>query len=122
MGAFQKAKPVNVSSTTESGVMNNIDKKMANYGEGSRRVIQIFYKGGGGHVFNVERQNGKTVYIEAQTGKIKNFKKTLNSVRTEKVALVRTDKLKFSERAKNFVTPRKSDIIKNRRRVNYDCL
>lgn len=103
MGAFQNAKPVNVSAKTEAGVMKNIDDKMANYGNGSRGVIQIFYKGGGGHVFNVERQNGKTVYVEAQTGKIKDFKTTLKSVRTEKVALVRTDKLKFSERAKNFV-------------------
>lgn len=107
MGAFQNANPTNVSATTERGVMNNIDAKMANYGDGSRGVIQIFYKGGGGHVFNVERQNGKTVYVEAQTGRIKNFADTLTHVRTEKVALLRTDNLKFSERAKNFVTPAK---------------
>lgn len=107
MGAFQGAKPKNVSSSTEQGVMNNIDKQMASYGDGSRGVVQIFYKGGGGHVFNVERQHGKTVYVEAQVGRIKNFKETLTHVRTERVALVRTDNLKFSERAKNFVTPSK---------------
>lgn len=107
MGAFQNAKPKNVSASTEKGVMDNIDNQMKNYGEGSRGVVQIFYKGGGGHVFNVERKNGKTQYIEAQTGKVKNFQKTLNDVKTDRVALVRTDNLKFSDRAKNFVTSRK---------------
>ena len=81
---------------------------MKNFGEGSRGVVQIFYKGGGGHVFNVERKNGKTTYVEAQAGKIKDFAKTLKNVHTDRVALVRTDNLKFSDRAKNFVTSRKS--------------
>ena len=103
MGAFKGAKPEKVGAKTESGVMKNIDNKMSGYGDGSRGVVQIFYKGGGGHVFNVERQNGKTVYVEAQTGKIKNFQKTLGSVRTDSVVLVRTDNLKFSDRAKNYV-------------------
>lgn len=110
MGAFQDAKPVNVSATgrnAQKGVMNNIDNQMKNYGEGSRGVVQIFYKGGGGHVFNVERKNGKTQYIEAQTGKVKDFANTLKNVKTNKVALVRTDNLKLSDRAKNFVTPKK---------------
>lgn len=108
MGAFQDAKPKNVSASTEQGVLNNIDKQMKNYGEGSRGVVQIFYKGGGGHVFNVERKSGKTQYIEAQTGKVKDFGKTLKNVKTNRVALVRTDNLKFSDRAKNFVTPSKT--------------
>ena len=107
MGAFQDAKPVNVSSSTEGGVMNNINDKMASYGDGARGVVQIFYKGGGGHVFNVERQGGRTVYVEAQTGRIKNFERTLRSVDTSMVALVRTDNLKFSDRARNFVTQSK---------------
>ena len=110
MGAFQDSKPVNVSASgrnAESNVMNNIDSQMKNYGEGSRGVVQIFYKGGGGHVFNVERKNGKTQYIEAQTGKVKDFANTLKNVRTDRVALVRTDNLKLSDRAKNFVTPKK---------------
>lgn len=104
MGAFQGADPVNVSGHTGKAVMNNIDNQMKNYGEGSRGVVQIFYKNGGGHVFNVERKNGKTNYIEAQTGKVKDFGSTLQNVKVGNVALVRTDNLKFSDRAKNFVT------------------
>ena len=104
MGAFQDAKPVNVSAKSASGAISNIDSKMASFGEGSRGVVQIFYKGGGGHVFNVERQAGKTMYIEAQTGKVKDIGSTMKHVKTDKVSLVRTDNLKFSDRAKNFVT------------------
>lgn len=104
MGAFQDAKPKNVSASTGSGVLRNIDKQMSDYGEGSRGVVQIFYKSGGGHVFNVERKNGKTYYIEAQAGKVKDIGFTMRHVKTEKVALVRTDNLKFSDRAKNFVS------------------
>lgn len=107
MGAFRDANPVNVSAGSEKGVLNNIDSQMKNFGEGSRGVVQIFYKGGGGHVFNVERKNGKTQYIEAQTGRVKNFADTLKHVKTGNVALVRTDNLKLSDRAKNFVTSRK---------------
>lgn len=104
MGAFKDAEPVNVSANNGRGVMNNIEKQMASYGDGSRGVVQIFYKGGGGHVFNVEQKNGKTQYIEAQTGKVKDFANTLQNVKTRRVALVRTDNLQFSDRAKNFVT------------------
>lgn len=107
MGAFQDAKPVNVSSTNSNGVMNNIQNQMANYGNGSRGVVQIFYKGGGGHVFNVEQQNGKTIFIEAQSGRIKDMGAVMNFVRPDRVALVRTDNLKFSDRAKRFVTPKR---------------
>ena len=110
MGAFKGAEPVNVSAkgqhgaNAEKAVLNNIDNQMKKYGDGSRGVVQIFYKNGGGHVFNVERKNGKTHYIEAQAGEVKNFGKTLQNVKTGKVALVRTDNLKLSDRAKNFVT------------------
>ena len=106
MGAFQDAKPVDVSAKSGGGVMNNIDSQMKNYGDGARGVVQIFYKSGGGHVFNVERKDGKTYYIEAQSGRVKDFGKTLQNVKTDRVALVRTDNLKFSDRAKNFVMPK----------------
>lgn len=107
MGAFRDAKPVNVSAKSENGVMSNIENQMASYGNGSRGVVQIFYKGGGGHVFNVEQANGKTYYVEAQSGRIKDFARVLRSVDTGNVALVRTDNLRFSERMKDFVEPSK---------------
>ncbi|MBR2683019.1 MAG: hypothetical protein IKE22_07135, partial [Atopobiaceae bacterium] len=60
----------------------------------------------GGHVFNVENQGGRIVYVEAQTGRIKNIGSTMSHVRTNSVNLVRTDNLRISERAKRFVIQR----------------
>lgn len=102
-GAFQKSKLESVGAKTSQGVIDNIEKRMTDFGPGSRAVIQIFYKGGGGHVFNVENVGGKVVYIEAQTGKVKNIQNTLSMVHTGDVNFVRTDNLRISERAKRFV-------------------
>lgn len=105
-GAFKGAKTINVGAKTEPGVISNIENTMKSYGSGSRAVVQIFYKSGGGHVFNVENDCGRIVYVEAQTGKMKSIKQTMRSVDTASVNLVRTDNLNISERAKNFVTRR----------------
>lgn len=107
-GAFQGAKTVDVSAkgnnpAAEQKVMDNIAAKMREYGNGARAVVQILYRGGGGHVFNVENQNGYISYVEAQVGKIKDMAKTMGHVRTDAVNLVRVDNLKVSERAKQFV-------------------
>jgi len=105
-GAFQNAKTVNVGSKTAEGVISNIESRMRSFGSGSRAVVQIFYKGGGGHVFNVENQRGRIVYVEAQSGKMKNMTRTMKSVDASTVNLVRTDNLRISERARNFVAKR----------------
>ena len=51
-------------------------------------------------------QHGRMVYVEAQRGKMRSIRKTLGSVVTESVNLVRTDNLRLSDRAKNFVVKR----------------
>ena len=107
-GAFKNAKTENVgvrgnNSRAEKEVIQNIENKMHGYGNGSRAVIQILYRGGGGHVFNVENQNGRVTYVEAQTGQIKDIAKTMTSVKTDSVNIVRVDNLRVSERAKKFV-------------------
>ena len=109
-GAFQNAKTENVgvkgnNPGAEKQVMQNIADKMHGYGDGSRAVIQILYRGGGGHVFNVENQGGRIVYVEAQTGKIKDMARTMMSVKTDSVNIVRVDNLRLSDRARNFVEP-----------------
>lgn len=109
-GAFQNAKTESVGASTGSGVMENITKKMQQYGNGARAVVQIFYNRGGGHVFNVENDNGRVVYIEAQAGKLKDRdmqELMTNRVRTGDVNIVRVDNLRISDRARNFVRPRK---------------
>lgn len=109
-GAFKNAKTENVGATGNNAVdkvMQNISDKMKQYGSGSRAVIQVLYNRGGGHVFNVENQGGRIVYVEAQSGKIKDVKSTLQTVKTNSVNIVRTDNLKLSDRAKNFVHTKK---------------
>lgn len=98
-GAFQGAKAESVSAKTSSAVNNKINAKMASYGDGSRAVIGVQWKNGsGGHVFIAERKNGTTYLIDPQVGG-RYSSKVFNEVDTSRVRLVRTDNLKFSNRA-----------------------
>lgn len=104
-GAFQKASPENVGGRTTSNIVNNIEKRMKSFGDGARGVVSVTYKKSNrGHVFNVEQRKGRTYFVDAQTGErmwIDNFMKIVNR---STVTLTRTDNLRISERAKNFVT------------------
>lgn len=110
-GAFKNAKRESVSGKTAKQVEQNIEKKMSEYGNGSRAVVAIQYKdGSGGHVFNIERKGGKTMYVEAQAGGKYKPSAILAKAKPESVSIVRTDNLKVSDRAKKSVTP--ADAIK----------
>lgn len=107
-GAFRDAKTINVGARgndkkAEKKVISNIESQMKSFGDGARGVVQIFYRGSGGHVFNVENVGGKIRYIEAQRGTMKDIAGTMSTVDTNSVNLVRTDNLRISDRAKNFV-------------------
>jgi len=109
-GAFRGAKNVNVGEpgntpAAERAVIANIEKQMREYGGGSRAVVQVFYRGGGGHVFNIENDRGRIIWVEAQTGEMKNIERTMQHVDTGSVNLVRLDNLRVSDRAKEFVRP-----------------
>ena len=106
--AFREAKVESVGAAgnnarAENRVIQNIADKMRSYGDGARAVVQIFYRGGGGHVFNVENNGGRIVYAEAQAGYMKDIAATMKHVKTESVNLVRTDNLRISDRIKRFV-------------------
>lgn len=109
-GAFQHAKTEDVSGRSIDAVLQNITNKMHGYGNGSRAVIQIFYTQGGGHVFNVENQGGRVTFIEAQAGHLKDseIRDVLAATRLGTVNIVRTDNLRISDRAKNFVHQRRA--------------
>lgn len=111
--AFRKAKSVRVGINGDNDaavnvVQTNIEKKMKKYGNGSRAVISVTWKGGtDGHVFNVENEHGKIIYRDAQSGRTVNIKGTLATAQTRNVNLVRTDNLRISDRAKLLVTRRR---------------
>ncbi|MBE5969752.1 MAG: hypothetical protein E7242_05910 [Lachnospiraceae bacterium] len=104
-GAFKNAKTENVSGKNAKAVQSNIENKMSQYGNGSRAVVAIQWSDGKGHVFNVERQSGKTYYVDAQIGAKYNPATLFAKVKTNSVKLVRTDNLKFSDRMKKSVEP-----------------
>lgn len=112
-GAFRHAKTDNVLGKNAAATVDNIVKKMKEYGNGSRAVVEFIRSGGGGHVVNVENKNGKVVFVEAQTklssysGNGRTYSRSgieaQMSSKPKHVALTRTDNLQVSHRAKEFV-------------------
>ena len=59
-----------VGSRSQGKTVSNLDSAMASYGEGSRAVVYVTWKGGrSAHVFNAERVGNHTEYFDAQTGR-----------------------------------------------------
>ena len=48
--------------------LNDIEKAMKSYGDGSRAEVYVQWKNGGAHVFVAEQVRGKTVFIDPQSG------------------------------------------------------
>lgn len=109
MGAFKGAKPERVGSTSVAKTQQNLESKMKSYGNGSRAIMQVQWKGGGGHVLNVVQKNGKTYYYDGQIGVKYNASDLFKAIKTTNTQLVRTDNLKFSDRAKKSImkTPKR---------------
>jgi len=108
-GAFQGAKPESVKAKNAEGVVKNIQDKMRAFGNGSRGVVSITYKGKRiGHVFNVEQRGKTTYFVDAQTGDRIRAKEFFKITDTSTVTLTRTDNLKISDRARQFVTSENS--------------
>lgn len=100
MGAFQGAKPDKIRSTPSA-----LMAKMKEYGNGSRAVLQVVWKGGrSGHVINVEYRNGRILLFDPQIGKRYNASEFMAAVKPDKTQLIRVDNLKISDRAKKSVT------------------
>ena len=107
-GAFQHSKITKVGvdgrkANAQQQTISNIETNMKTWGSGSRAVVQVFWKGGGGHVFNVENDRGRMVYVDAQTHKRVNINEYMSQAYTGDVNLIRTDNLRISNRARKFV-------------------
>ena len=108
MGSFKGAKPKAVGANTATQAQSNVEKQMSNYGENSRAIMQLRWMQNGrevgGHVINIERRNGKTHYIDAQSGERYNPKSLFANINPKNIQLTRTDNLALSERAKKAIT------------------
>lgn len=106
-GAFQHARPENVGARTGRAMVGNVERRMASYGDGARAILQVQWRRGGGHVFNVEQRNGRTLYIDAQVNRRYTQGELARAVKPGSVNIVRTDNLRISERARKSVTMRR---------------
>lgn len=104
-GAFKGARPESVGGKTSDKVYDNIMAKMNKYGNGSRAVVSITYKGQRiGHVFNIENRKGTIMAVDAQSGERIRLRQFLKITENSRTTIVRTDNLRVSDRAKNMVT------------------
>lgn len=99
---------VNVGKTTERATINNIEKQMSNWGEGSRGIVRVKWAGGNsGHVFNVEYSNGKLKVYDVQSNKRttgKNYLKEIMPYTTlSRTELFRTDNATPTDTMKQMV-------------------
>ena len=101
-GAFRHAKDIAVGDKNPKKAQQNLEDQMKSFGHGSRGIVRI-----PGHVFNVENDHGKIRYIDAQTNTVYNSKNVFSRLgkSAANIALVRTDNLRLSDRAKKSVTP-----------------
>lgn len=100
--AFNGAESVHVGTTSPTKTQQNLEAQMREYGNGARGVVSI-----PGHVFNVENQNGKIRYVDAQTNTVYNSNNVFKRVgrKSQTITLTRTDNLSFADGAKRAVTP-----------------
>lgn len=69
MNGFQGQRWEGRLGTTEAAVEKSIINKMRGWGDGSRAVGYVAWKGGDAHVFNIESKNGRVYIFDGQTGK-----------------------------------------------------
>ena len=106
-GAFKGAKTSRVGSLSTNRTIENIIDAMHKYGPGARGVVHVSSADlKNGHVFNVENVNGRVQFLEAQTGSRYNrseLRSFLGHTPGIQTTLTRTDNLRISDRAREFV-------------------
>lgn len=72
--------------------ITNINNTMNNWGDGSRAIVRVVWKGGRtGHVFNIENHGGKIKAYDGQTGKNVDLNDYLSRTQRGYTFLLRTD-------------------------------
>ena len=83
--------------TRNATVEKNIADKMKNWGDGSRAIVYVAWKGGSAHVFNVENTGGKVSIFDGQTGKKHSLSEYLSIAKPSKTMISRVDNLDVNE-------------------------
>ena len=103
--AFKNADVIKISGFTGKSVRKNIEKKMSEWGNGSRAIVGVHWKNNGmGHVFIAEQFNGKTLFIDPQSNQsdvsyyFKDIKTSLKE--NDYTYIFRIDNLEFTDKIK----------------------
>ena len=96
---FVGAKPLSIRHSTPSANRNDVEKQMANMGDGARATMSFSWSGArDGHVINVMQKNGKTKYYDGQNGTEVSASHLYNAIsRSRDITLTRVDNLNFSD-------------------------
>ena len=106
---FVDPNPVRISGSSGKRIQTQVENEMANYGDGSRAILRVGWRGGGsGHVLNVVQRNGKTQYYDGQNGTRVDATALFGAISTSQPTVVtRVDNLAFSSTANAAVRPRR---------------
>lgn len=67
---FVSQRYVQVGDSDKSTALMNLENEISSYGDGARSIVYVAWKNGGAHVFIAERQNGKIIYVDPQSGTV----------------------------------------------------
>lgn len=96
------------ASNSGKGTRKKAESLMSGYGDGSRAIIRIQWNGrhAGGHVFIAEQRNGRTVFIDPQSGDA-DCSRYFDHATKDGTYLVRIDDKRITDRIKDAVEERK---------------
>jgi len=99
---------------TIDNTLYNICYTFNKQGIGSRGFIVMYWKGGGGHIFNIEQTKQGTQFIDSQIHKAVDIRKTLQNARLDSVCVARVDDIPTENfnpsHLKNLMTSSKKNL------------
>lgn len=93
--------------TRSTTVEKNIVSNMQGWGDGSRAIVYVAWKGGSAHVFNVENVGGKVSIFDGQTGKSHTLSEYLSLAKPSYTMISRVDNLKPNESVLQYAVKKK---------------
>jgi hypothetical protein len=93
--------------TRNTSVEKNIVSKMQGWGDGSRGIVYVAWKGGNAHVFNIENKGGKVSIFDGQVGKSYSLSDYLSLAKPSSTMLSRVDNLKPNNNVLQYAVKKK---------------
>lgn len=102
---FENADVIKIFGFTGKSVRKKIEKKMSEWGNGSRAIVGVHWKSDGmGHVFIAEQFNGKTLFIDPQSNQsdVSDYFRAIKTSlkENEYTCIFRIDNLEFTDKIK----------------------